>query len=97
MALLKIDKEAMKTAKRGYDDCVQRMTELQNTLKTAVDEIRSGWKSDGGKAFFEKFDDQWYKNFSDYIAVIGHMSDNMDIANQKYQEIFDEADKISLK
>lgn len=93
---LKIDQDAMQSAKKEYDNCVTRMTSLRDNLKIAVDDIRAGWKSDGGKAFFEKFDDQWYKNFNDYIAVIGHMSDNMDRANGKYQEIFEYADKLSL-
>lgn len=94
---LKISQEAMETAKTGYDGCATRMKSLRDTLKNSVDDIRSGWDSDGGKAFFAKFDDEWYKNFNDYIAVIEHMSENMTKSKSKYQPLFDEADKLNLK
>lgn len=95
--LLIISEEAMETAKSGYNDCAARMKTLRDTLKNAVDDIRSEWDSDGGKAFFKKFDDEWYKNFNDYIAVVEHMSENMTKSKSKYRPIFDEADKINLK
>lgn len=95
--LLMINEEAMETAKSSYDSCALRMKTLRDNLKTAVDDIRTGWDSDGGKAFFEKFDNQWYKNFNDYIAVIEHMSDSMAKSKSKYQPLFEEADKISIK
>lgn len=93
---LKISEEAMESAKSGYDSCGERMKSLRDTLKSAVDEIRIGWDSDGGKAFFKKFDDEWYKNFNDYIAVIEHMSENMTKSKSKYQPLFAEADKLNL-
>lgn len=95
--MLKINEEAMEAAKSGYNDCATRMRSLRDALKKSVDEIRTGWNSEGGKAFFEKFDDQWYKNFNDYIDVIEHMSENMTISKNKYQPLFDEADKLNLK
>ena len=91
-----ISEEAMDTAKKGYDDCAARMKELRNRMSDAVDEIRGAWDSDAGKAFFEKFDDEWLSNFDDYINVIKHMSDNMTTAKNKYSPLFDEADNIKL-
>lgn len=91
-----VSEEAMETARTGYLDCASRMTTLRDTLKTAVEDIRSGWKSDAGTAFFEKFDDEWLKNFNDYIAVIEHMGDNMSDAQKKYRPLFEDADKINL-
>ena len=96
-ARLKISEEAMDAAKSSYDDCVEKMKQLRKILKKAVEEIRSGWDSDGGKAFFKKFDDEWYKNFNDYIAVMEHMSENIQKAKNKYQPLFEEADKLELR
>ena len=87
-ARLKISEEAMDAAKSSYDDCVEKMKQLRKNLKKAVEEIRSGWDSDGGKA---------YKNFNDYIAVMEHMSENIQKAKNKYQPLFEEADKLKLK
>ena len=96
-ARLKISEEAMDAAKSSYDDCVEKMKQLRKNLKKAVEEIRSGWDSDGGEAFFVKFDDEWYKNFNDYIAVMEHMSENIQKAKNKYQPLFEEADKLKLR
>lgn len=94
--MLYLDKDALETAKTKYSSYAQDMSALKTKLETAVDDIRNGWKSDAGNAFFTKFDDEWKKNFDDYINVINHMSSNMQIAKNKYQAIFDEADKLNL-
>ncbi len=94
---LKVSQEALDSAKSGYDDCVERMTKLRNNLQNAVDGIRSGWQSEGGEAFFEKFDNQWVKNFNDYIDVIEHMKENMKTSQNKYQTVFDEANKLGIR
>lgn len=94
--VLKVDQDALEAAKTNYKNYAQQMETLRNKLKGAVDDIRGGWKSDGGDEFFRKFDDEWLKNFNDYIAVIDHMAGNMQIAKNKYQSVFDEANKLNL-
>lgn len=94
--VLKVNQDALETAKKNYIEYANRMEEQRNKLKTAVDDIRDAWKSDGGDEFFKKFDEEWLKNFDDYIAVINHMANNIQIAKNKYQPIFDEADKLNL-
>lgn len=94
--MLYLDRDALETAKSEYSSYAQQMSDLKDKLVGAVDDIRDGWKSDAGDAFFTKFDDEWKKNFDDYINVINHMSSNMEIAQNKYQAVFDEADKLNL-
>ena len=94
--MLYIDKEALEKAKNDYYSYAQQMRELRKSLVNAINEIRAGWRSDAGKAFFEKFDDEWDDNFLDYIEVLEHMSKNMEIAENKYQTVFDEADRLGL-
>jgi WXG100 family type VII secretion target len=94
--MLYLDKDALDTAKSNYSTYAQDMSTLKTTLEKAVDDIRSGWKTDAGDEFFKKFDDEWKKNLDDYIKVINHMSSNMQIAKNKYQTIFDEADELKL-
>lgn len=96
-ASFKVSEEAMINAGNEYSDYADRMETLQKTLKTAVEEIRGGWDSDGGKAFFEKFDDEWYKNFTDYINVIRHMASNVNNAKTKYEPLFEYAEKMKLE
>lgn len=96
-SILKISQEAMESASSNYADCVSRMTMLRNNLQRAVDNIKADWQTEAGKAFFQKFNDEWYKNFNDYIDVINYMSDNMRKSKNRYQVVFDEADKLGIK
>ena len=94
--MLYLDRDALSTAKSNYSSYATRMATLKTNLETAVTDLRAGWKTDAGDAFFKKYDDEWVKNLTDYINVINHMSSNMKIATDKYQEVFDEADKLNL-
>lgn len=91
---LKINEEVFLSTKATYSDLAQRMATLRTNLTNAVDEIRSGWDTAAGDEFFQKYDNEWLANIDNYIAVIGHMSENMQIANQKYGEVYQKADDI---
>lgn len=94
--MLKFSEEALKKARDIYSDKAQEMRDLKVKLTVAVDDIKEGWNSSAGDEFFNKYDDQWMKNITNYIDVIQQMSDNMDIANNKYQTIYDNAEKVKL-
>ena len=94
--MLMFSEDALKRARDIYSDQAQEMRNLKAKLTTTVDDIRDGWNSSAGDEFFKKYDDQWMKNITDYIDVIQHMSDNMDIANNKYQIVYDYAEKIKV-
>ncbi|SDI36147.1 WXG100 family type VII secretion target [Pseudobutyrivibrio sp. 49] len=94
--MLYIDNEAIQTAKDQYYQHELDMDELKVDLETAITELRKSWKSDAGDKFFEKFDDQWVKNMSDYIVVLQHMQTNLNTAKTKYQDIYDEAGRLNL-
>jgi WXG100 family type VII secretion target len=94
--MLQVNEESLKKAKTSYNEQAQRMRELKVKLCTAVDGIKEGWDSKAGDEFFKKYDNEWVKNITDYIDVIQHMSDNMQIADNKYQTVFDTADNIKL-
>lgn len=94
--MLKFNVDALKKARDVYSEQAQEMRNLKQKLSSAVEDIREGWNSSAGDEFFSKYDEQWMKNITDYIDVIQHMSDNMDIANNKYQTVYDYAEKIKL-
>lgn len=93
---LVVNQEELLEAHKKYLDCAQRMTTLRDELKKAVEGLRGGWKSEGGDAFFEKFDDQWLTNFDDYIAVINHMGELLKSAEGSYRPLFTEAERLKL-
>lgn len=94
--MLYIDNEAIQTAKDEYNNYQTEMATLKRELEAAISELKKSWKSDAGNKFFEKFDDQWVKNMSDYIVVLQHMQTNLNTAKNKYQDIYDEADRLNL-
>ena len=67
----------METVKKTYKDCVKEMDDLQTKMQTMVDDIKEGWQSKAGDAFFTKYDDEWLKGFKQYREVLDHMADNL--------------------
>ena len=51
--MLYLDKDALDNAKTNYSTYAQDMKTLKTKLENAVNDIRSGWKSDAGDAFFK--------------------------------------------
>lgn len=96
MAVLMINNDSLKRAQDKYNAQAQRMIELRIQMVAAINDIRSGWRSDGADAFFEKFDVQWLKNFTDYTEVIRHMAKSLSSTGHMYQEVIDSADKVKL-
>ena len=94
--MLKFDNETLESTRKKYVQYSDDMRALRDTLKDSVDAIRESWKSEAGNEFFEKFEFEWLKCFNDYIKVIDHMASNMVIAKDKYQVVFDEAEKLNL-
>ena len=89
---LKLNQEEMINAQAAQD-----MQDLRTSLNASIGRIRNAWNSDAGIAFFDKFDTQWDRNMADYTNVMQHMAENMQIANSRYQEVFDAAVQLKLK
>lgn len=94
--MLKINADSLEKTKMTYQEQAQRMIDLKAKLSAAVDDIKDGWDTKAGDAFFKKYGNEWEKNITEYIEVIQHMSNNMQIADSKYQTVFDTAQKIKL-
>ncbi|WOO37830.1 WXG100 family type VII secretion target [Anaerocolumna sp. AGMB13020] len=94
--MLKINEEMLNRTKLTYQEQAQRMIDLKAKLSVAVEDIKDGWDTQAGDAFFEKYGTEWEKNISTYIEVIQIMSRNMQIADSKYQSVYETAQRISL-
>lgn len=94
---LKLNQEEMTNAQKVYEQAAQDMQDLRTSLNASIGRIRNAWNSDAGFAFFDKFDTQWDRNMADYTNVMQHMAENMQIANSRYQEVFDAAVQLKLK
>lgn len=97
MAYLKYDTEKMESVKATYNACVADMDALQTKMQAMVDEVRDAWKSEAGDAFFDKYDNEWLKGFTQYKEVLQHMAENLDVASGRYSEITQQADALKIK
>ena len=97
MAYLKYDTEKMKSVKRTYNECVTEMDALQSKMQAMVDDVRDAWKSEAGDAFFDKYDNEWLKGFTQYKEVLKHMAANLDVASGRYSEITQQANTLKIK
>lgn len=93
---LRINDELFRKAKNQYVLSANDMKSLKNEIENAVNEIRNSWKSEAGKEFFDFFEEDWCSNMEDYINVLNHMAENMEIANNKYREIFNKANDLKI-
>ena len=96
MSYLQYDTEKMIEVKQVYADAVSKMTEIQKKMQKMVDSVKEGWDTDAGKAFFEKYDEEWLKGFNQYKEVLRHMSENLNTAQGKYTEVSNLAKKTKL-
>ena len=97
MSYLKYDTDKMFSVKLSYDIAVNDLETLKNKMQAMVDSVKEGWDTDAGKAFFEKYNDEWLKGFNQYKEVLGHMSENLNVAKGKYTEVTNLAKKTTLK
>ena len=94
---LKYDTEQMGETKRIYKECVNDMETLKAKMEKMVEDVRDGWKSEAGTAFFDKYDNEWLQGFVQYKEVLTHMADNLDVAKGKYSEITRQAKALKIR
>ena len=94
---LKYDTEQMNETKRIYNECVTDMETLRTKMGKMVDDVKEGWKSEAGNAFFDKYDNEWLQGFVQYKEVLSHMAENLDSAKGKYSEITRQAKALKIR
>ncbi len=94
---LKFDTDKMLEASNAYLSDASDMKTLRDNLKKALDDLKSGWDTEAGAAFFAKFEEDWYENVGDYAAVIEYMGNNLAQCKTEYDSVYTMADKIRLK
>ncbi len=94
---LKIDLQALAAAQSAYAAQAQALDGLNESLNSAISELRTSWDSDAGKEFFSKFDDSFCKNLTLYTRVVEHMADNIGKATKEYAPLFEQAEQLKLE
>lgn len=97
MSYLKYDTDKMDSVKQTYNQCVSEMDSLQSKMQVVVDDVRDAWKTEAGDAFFDKYDNEWLKGFTQYKEVLSHVASNLNVAKGRYSEITQKANALKIK
>lgn len=92
---LHLDQEAFRQAKRDLQRECTELEELKKNLEQSFAQLKKDWDSDAGRAFFARFEKDLLENLKRYAAVFAHMSENVQAASERYEEVFDAADTVA--
>lgn len=92
---LYLDQDAFIQAEKILEEKSAELEMLLSSIAASFEQLRSDWDSDAGKKFFERFESDLIKNLKDHAKVFAHMSKNLSIASQKYEEVFRAADTVA--
>lgn len=94
MADLKFDIDAFRVAEQSYINTAGNMDELKRKLEGQIEGLKNTyWKSAGGEAFMELYENEWAANVDKYVAVLNEMSVLLGTVRNAYYEPLEERAK----
>lgn len=91
---LLLDKDAFSKASRELQAKSEELKTLRSNIEASFEQLKKDWDSDAGKQFFDRFENELIKNLEEYKQVFEYMSANLQIASDKYEEVFRVADTV---
>lgn len=94
---LKVDTDAIQTAITEYESIYTDINTLKEDLKKTIDDLKTVyWQSDGGEAFFKKYDDGWVKNVDIYLKVLEFLKKELGSAKSEYEALIKNAEALDI-
>lgn len=95
MSKLRIDLDVLGETKSVYDAEIEQFKEAKTSIKKALEDLKaSGWDTSAGRKWFGDLDEGWIKAFEFHIAVIQELSDELKIAQTKYEDLLEELENL---
>jgi WXG100 family type VII secretion target len=95
MAKLKVDLDVLQATINTYNVELGNLKDAKKGIQRALNTLKSsGWDSAASKAWFSLLDDEWLKNIEFQIRVLERLRDNLDIAKDEYQEVYEEQQNL---
>lgn len=88
--------ESLGKLKTKVADLQTDLTEVNTELKKKLEELEKDWQTPAGKEFFEKQKTSWDPEVKNYIKILGTLEEMLSEAIQKYEEIENEANRLSI-
>jgi len=91
MATLKVDLDVLQTTINTYNTEITNITAAKSAINRSLTSLKaSGWDSGASKAWFSLLDDEWLKNIDYQIRVLTRLRDNLIIAKEEYNGVYNE-------
>jgi len=95
MAKLKVNLDVLEETIRVYSQEIDNLRDARRGVQKALNTLKhSGWDSNAGQRWFALLDDEWLENFNFQIRVFGHLRDDLEIAQNEYQDVYDEQQRL---
>lgn len=92
---LVLDRDAFRQASSELARSREDLERLRAEINRSVDQLRRDWNSEAGRQFFQRFENDMLKNLDENARAFQHMSNNLTLAMNRYQEVFDAADAVA--
>jgi uncharacterized protein YukE len=89
-----IDKLA--ETERKFTDLADELALLKKDVISDLDRLQKDWKTPAGKKFFSNQVKDWPSHVDKYVEITNTIATMLNYAIQKYQNVEDEAKKISF-
>lgn len=94
---LKVDTDAIQTAITEYESIYTDINTLKEDLKKTIEDLKTVyWQSEGGEAFFKKYDDGWVKNVDVYLKVLEFLKNELENAKGEYEALIKNAEALDI-
>ena len=90
-----LDEEAFTKAARNMTELAGKMDGLRNRISGLLAELQKGFQTPAGEKFFKACGSTLLQPLDDQKRVINHVSENLTIAQQSYQSVFQEFEKLN--
>ena len=97
MADLAFNTEEIRGTAKIFRENAENMLQLKDELRGKIQNLKDvNWKSEGGAAFQELYEDNWSKNVEKYGAMLKEMAGMLDDAAKDYEALADQASRLTF-
>lgn len=96
MAQFSIELQQVEQSINDYKKSIDDFTNMANSLVPIINELRtSGWVSNAGNAYFEKYNDSWKKNFDMHIKILTFLKECLIEAKRDYEQLYEQSKQLA--
>lgn len=94
---LEFDLERLSAMSEKLEKVAEELSGTGASLQEKMEQLRKGWNTPAGKAFFENQTTSWTDEVEKYIQILQTMKSMIDYASEEYSRVEDLANTLSIK